>query len=146
MITTKINGECLFYPCNPALVSCGDLSAPLKWSSKWNNLVTLVVHVLGLPCSLNQSALERQIMQGRHQDFFPIIVFSWTSMKKASIFFVLGYYQILLCLSHVLTFQFQAGYDTICSHSVTLVTLSCCARHLSDKSGIVFGRMCNPGY
>lgn len=52
--------------------------------------------------------------------------------EEGFIFFVLGFYQMLLCLSHMLAFNFQAGCDTICRNSVTLVTLSCYARHFSD--------------
>lgn len=134
MITAKINGESPSYLCNPVSVSYGVLFCTFKIKLEVN-FISLLVHtvrVLHLCCSLNQSALGRADNVRKGTKTFSHCCVFLDFNEKGFIFFVLGYYQMLLCLSHMLAFKFQAGCDTICSNSVALVTLSCSARHLSD--------------
>lgn len=68
-------------------------SAPLKSTWKSSNFITLLVHtvrVLDFYCSVNQPVREGQIMWGRAPRLFPTVVFSWTSIKKASFFLYLA--------------------------------------------------------
>lgn len=112
---------CVILPqCLPVI-----FSAPLKSTWKSSNFITLLVHtvrVLGLYCSVNQPALGRADNVRKGTKTFSHCCVFMDFNEKGFIFFVLGYYQMLLCLSHMLVFRFPAGCDTICSNSLTLVS------------------------